>query len=429
MSQAAYAILVVALALSCYFAACAAGLRTFSRARLEDVLEQSGRSSRFEPFLARTSRLLLLTGSIRTGLNLVVLLVVLWLLEDAFERRLMAFVTAFAVSVALVSVFSVAIPSSIVRYHAEPLLARSMPLLNACLLAFGPLTRLLALLDPLVRRVVGGESNHSSADDRLAEEILSVVQDHEEQAPVAEEQKDMLEAVIELRSTAAGQIMTPRTEMKGIEAGATIADVKRTILDLGHSRIPVYRDSLDQIEGILYAKDMIRYLGNGAPWDIKAVLREAYLVPESKPVSELLAEFKARKVHMAIVLDEYGGTAGLVTIEDILEEIVGEIQDEYEAPEESPAIRKLDERTVEVEARVRVTELNDELDLELPEDEDYDTVGGFVIAELGHIPAHGETLDFANVRVTVIEAERTRVCRVRVELLAAEAAPGSADGA
>jgi CBS domain containing-hemolysin-like protein len=165
-------------------------------------------------------------------------------------------------------------------------------------------------------------------------------------------------------------------------------------------------------------KDLIPYVGqdSGQPFDLRSILREPYMVPESKPVHELLTEFKVSKVHMAIVLDEYGGTAGLVTIEDILEEIVGEIQDEYEPVDETPpGIERLDEQTVLVDARLRVDDLMDELDLELPEDRDYDTVGGFVLATLGHLPQAGEQFDFDGVRVTVTEAERTRVNRVRVE--------------
>ena len=431
MNDPAYWVATAALLLGCYFAACASALRTYSRTRLSELLEDRNQVERLDPFIASGAKLLLMTGTLRTILNLVVLLSILWIMGFGPVRAETASATppagsaqlwgqyllVFVLTGGLISIFGVAIPVSLARYQPEQLLARSMRVLQLTLILLTPLANVLYVFDPIVRRVFGGNDETSSADDRLAEEILSVVEDHEEEAAVDEDRKDMLEGVIELRSTAAGQIMTPRTDVKGIEANATLQGVKEVILDLGHSRIPVYRGNLDDIVGVLYAKDMIKYLDNGEPWSIQNVIREAYMVPESKPVNELLAEFKTRKVHIAVVLDEYGGTAGLVTIEDILEEIVGEIQDEYEPTAPNAAIQKIDDKIAEVDARVRINDLNDELDLELPEHEDYETVGGFVFSTLGHIPAVGENFEFENVRVTVAAAERTKVLRVRLEMV------------
>jgi CBS domain containing-hemolysin-like protein len=218
----------------------------------------------------------------------------------------------------------------------------------------------------------------------------------------------------------AGEIMTPRTEVQGIQTTASLPEVSAAILKDGHSRIPVYDETIDNIVGILFAKDLIPFVSSDKPFDLRAVLREPLLVPKTKSVRELLSEFKARKVHMAIVLDEYGGTAGLVTVEDIIEELVGEIQDEHEhtAPAE-PRIRWLDGRTAEVDARVDIDDLGDELGMPVPEDADYETVGGFVFSTLGHIPDVGEHFEVANLRFTVTGAQRNRVNRVRVERLAA----------
>jgi CBS domain containing-hemolysin-like protein len=225
----------------------------------------------------------------------------------------------------------------------------------------------------------------------------------------------MLEAVFEFPTTTVGEIMTPRTDVIGIEASADLDNVREMIQKHGHSRIPVYEENLDNIQGILYAKDLLRYVGTDLPFEMGEVLRHALMVPESKPLAALLADFKANKVHIAIVLDEYGGTAGLVTIEDIVEEVVGEIQDEYEPQDEKPEFRKLEDGSYEVEARMRVDDVNDELGLDWPEDEDYDTVGGFVFSTIGHVPEQGESFDFQDCRVTVIDVERTRVNQVRIE--------------
>ncbi|MEO0515453.1 MAG: transporter associated domain-containing protein, partial [Planctomycetota bacterium] len=223
----------------------------------------------------------------------------------------------------------------------------------------------------------------------------------------------------------------PSKPFASSNATRPLEQVKTAVLEYGHSRVPVFRENLDDIVGILYAKDLIELLhtpgtesDKAAEFDLESILRDSFLVPESKKVLELLHEFRATKVHMAVVLDEYGGTAGLITIEDILEEIVGEIQDEYEPEDETPEVIAIDETSAKVDARMHLDDLNDQLDLDLPEDEDYDTVGGFVFAELGHIPEAGETFEAHGIKVTVDEAERTKVIAVTVEKL--DAVPESA---
>ncbi len=294
MIHAAIWVLIIAVMLSCFFAACSSAMRTFSRARLVDILEERGRTDRLEPFLGNSAKLMLMAGTFRAGLNLIVLLSVLSLfeharwVEDPVYQLLLKYAVALALAAGLISVFGVAIPYSLARHHAERLLARSMPILEVCLQIFRPVANVLHVFDPIVRRVVGAEVTTGSADERLTEEILSVVEDHDTEDVVDEEQKEMLEGVIELRSTTAEQIMTPRTDIKGIEAPATLEQVKDAVLDLGYSRIPVYRENLDDIVGILYAKDLIQYLGNGRTFDLESLSREAYMVPESKPVGVLL---------------------------------------------------------------------------------------------------------------------------------------------
>jgi len=177
--------------------------------------------------------------------------------------------------------------------------------------------------------------------------------------------------------------------------------------------------------GVLYAKDLLGQVAQEQPGQLKALMRKPFFVPETKPLDDLLREFKARKVHMAVVLDEYGGTAGLVTIEDLLEEIVGEISDEYDRPEEA-LLHRVDEITIEVDGRLYVDELNDALELDLPEDEDYDTVAGMVFSELGYVPSVGEELTTHGAKFTVLEADDRKITRLRVQLAAAEDA-GRAD--
>ncbi len=402
----------------CYFAACNVALKTFSKARMLDLLEHKGHENWFELFDDRTAKLVLMTGVFRAAFNLIVLIAVF----DAFftryphpDHKWLVYALSFLVAGVLVSVFMVAIPTSWARYHPERLLVASHRLLYGLLWFFLPLVNLMHLMDPVIRRITGVLPNHSD-QEQISDQVMSVVEEHREEGRVDQSQRDMLEAVFELPSITAGEIMTPRTDVHGIEVHATLDEVKTSVLEGGHSRIPVYEESLDHLLGVLYAKDLIHFLGVDAKtFDLRKLLRDVQMVPESKPIKELLTEFKLRKVHMAIVIDEYGGTAGLVTIEDILEEIVGDIQDEYEPEELEQEIRRLDDNTFEVDARVYVDDLNDKLGVSLPEDEDYDTLGGFVISTLGNIPSAGDHFEFENLKLTVTAAERTKVSRVKIE--------------
>ena len=225
----------------------------------------------------------------------------------------------------------------------------------------------------------------------------------------------MIESVIDLRDTPVEAIMTPRTDTIAADKNITLSELKELIAESGHSRIPVYEETIDTVLGVLYAKDLLR-LDPDQPFEAAKVMRSALFIPETKLLRDLLHQFQEQKVHIAVVLDEYGGTAGLITIEDILEELVGEIVDEYES-EEPVAIRRIDENTVEVDARMRIEDLNDELRLALPEDQDYETIGGFVFSTLGKIPQVGEGCEHENVGIQVIGAEPRRITRLRLQIV------------
>jgi len=409
---------MIAALLGCYFSACTIALKTYSRSRLSELLDVAGRTNDLQRLIDRDEPMQLVTTTIRTSLNFVVLLSSLYFFEVHYISWNIGwrYTAGFAMAGAVVSVFTVAIPISWARYRAEKLLAGALPVLNMCVTLFLPVAKVLHAFDPIVRRISGADMEQPDSEDAVSDEVMSVVEDHETSGKVDRIQKEMIEAVFEFPSLTAEEIMTPRTDIKGIDVTSSIQDVKKHVDENGHSRIPVYEDNLDHIIGILYAKDLIQFLDNTAmaKFDLRQIMRQAMMVPETKSVQELLAEFRSRQVHIAILLDEYGGTAGLISIEDILEELVGEIQDEYEPTKEEPTITRVNETTLDVEGRVHVDDLNDQLDVGLPEDEDYDTVAGFVVATLGRIPDEGETFEFENLRLTITDADRTKVNRVRV---------------
>ena len=196
-----------------------------------------------------------------------------------------------------------------------------------------------------------------------------------------------------------------------------------SVIESGHTRVPVYDKTRDDIVGILYSKDLLPELAKGPDEPrrpLAELLRKPLFVPETKPVDDLLQWFQKSRTHIAVVLDEYGGVSGLVTIEDVLEEIVGEIDDEYDQESEDE-IRKIDDDTCEALGRAHVDEINEAMGFDLPENEDFDTIGGFVFAEFGRVPAVGESITWQDaVRVTVLEASRRRVNRVRLERIRKE---------
>jgi CBS domain containing-hemolysin-like protein len=222
----------------------------------------------------------------------------------------------------------------------------------------------------------------------------------------------MIRSIFEFGDTVAREIMVPRIDVEAADQEKTIAEAVDLAVQAGHSRIPIYQDTIDRITGIFYVKDSLRFLREGR-LDIKVreVMRSAYFVPETKKVDELLHEMQARRVHLAVVVDEYGGTAGLVTIEDILEEIVGEIQDEYDV--EEVQIQRVSENEVIVDALMTLDDINDQLSMTL-EAEDVDTLGGYVYAKLGRVPEKGDQITSDGAVLIVDEIEGNRINRVRI---------------
>jgi len=276
-------------------------------------------------------------------------------------------------------------------------------------------------VDWIVRRLSGvpesvngnGEVSAEQLEDAVKAEILQVASDGQAEGVMDAAEMEMIESVIEFSDQQAGEIMTPRTDIVALPVEADAEQVLRTFIEAGHTRIPVYDGDIDHIVGILHAKDLLRR--EAEPFDLRRIMRKPFFIPETKRLDELLREFKARKQHMAIVLDEYGGTAGLVTVEDLIEEIVGDISDEYDRPE-SALMKRLDDHTVEVDGRMYIDDLNDALGLNIPEEEDFDTVAGFVSSELGTIPKVGESLTAYGATFTVLAADDRKVTRLRVEL-------------
>jgi CBS domain containing-hemolysin-like protein len=266
----------------------------------------------------------------------------------------------------------------------------------------------------VLMRVVGLRQNPASSR-QIVEGLREVIEDAEISGDLDETEREIIGNVMEFRDVNVSAVMTPRTEIQGAEIGDGTLAAARDVALSGHSRIPIYDGSLDTIVGVVTARDLLHVAAEQglAEAGLRSILRPAHFVPETKRLSELLAEFKREKIKLAIVLDEYGGTAGLVTLGDIIGEIVGSIQDEFD--EEGPLpVRRLHNGTAEVDAGLRVSEVNQELSTEIPEGDDYETLAGFVLSELGHFPKRGEKFVAGGVEYAVLDASERRVHKVSI---------------
>ena len=275
----------------------------------------------------------------------------------------------------------------------------------------------IALLTGTTRAIAGlFGANVTNEAQISAEELRLIVERGGEQGVLEAEEEQMINAVIELGERRLHEVMVPRIAITGLPASATLEEAIDKVVDEGHSRIPIYEESVDEVVGILYAKDLLPFLKatSGPRPALRTLLRPPVFVPESMTIDDLLHEFQRRKVHIAIVLDEYGGTAGLVTIEDLLEEIVGEIQDEYDT--EEPMVVRLSESEARVDGRADIDDLVElfDIDLGLEDDDEYDTVGGLIYHRIGGVPSPGDQVDVDGLHLTVESTDGRRVGKVLV---------------
>ncbi|MFQ5863696.1 MAG: hemolysin family protein [bacterium] len=250
--------------------------------------------------------------------------------------------------------------------------------------------------------------------------IIALVKDSEDIGNLEDTERAMIHSIFEFGETEVHEIMVPRTDMVCVEECTSLKALTRLIKQKGHSRIPLYREDVDNILGIIHAKDLLPYIINegSKQLDLRALARPAYFVPETKKLQNLLKEFQREKSHMAIVVDEYGGTAGLVTLEDVIEEIVGDIQDEYD--QEPPLYRELDENSFIVDAKIDLHELNEELKIDLPTEGEYESLGGFILSLTGYVPEEKEIVEYGNYTFTVEKIIRNRIVRVRLSITTPE---------
>jgi len=400
-----------------FFSVNAAALRIFSLAKLQDAFKAANRENLTDNLVENAEKLILTCSLYRLIANCCILLLLLDIFAATHQGgpQLSDYLLTFIIATAIFSIFSLAIPHAWAKYAGEKILSRTYKMLMLSATIAWPVLYVFQLYDGFVRRLAGvAQISPQEQQEEKQEEFLTDLEQHRMEGVVDKEEQEMIESVLELDETSADEIMTPRTDITAVEVNSDLQTVLDTIITAGHTRVPVYEENIDKIIGLIYAKDLLTDIGKEpSDFKLRSKMRDAYFVPETKPLRTLLHEFQSRKLHIAVVLDEYGGTAGVVTLEDIIEELVGEITDEYEETPPEP-IKEIDQNTIEADARTYVDDLNDQFDLDLPEDEDYDTIGGFVFSHLGYIPKTGETFDYDNLKFTIASAEARRIKRIKI---------------
>ena len=421
-ADALFWIAVVAALAASLASLAARSLREFSRRELEELAERRQWQDRFGDILHHHDRVALSAEILMAGVvALAVACSAIWCWEELLLRSaevpwvgLAAMLVALALALVALIVW---LPWALARLAAARFLLFTWPLWRLAARALYPLIWCARAFDVVLHRITG-RRNSVPDEETIEEEILTIVNEGQREGLIQEDAREMIEGVMELDDAVVSHIMTPRTDIYMVQVNMPWDAVVDAMIESGHTRVPVYDKTRDDVVGILYSKDLLPELAKGPDEPrrpLAALLRKPQFVPETKAVDDLLQWFLKSRTHIAVVLDEYGGVSGLVTIEDVLEEIVGEIDDEYDQQTEEE-IRKIDDDVCEALGRAHIDEINERMDFDLPEDEDFDTIGGFVFAEFGRVPSVGESITWQDVlRVTVLEASRRRVTRVRLE--------------
>jgi len=328
----------------------------------------------------------------------------------AFPELVMLLINVVVITLVILF-FSEIIPKITAIKQANQLVSRLVFPLTFFYYLFMPLTELLSLVTLGLSSLMGLSKEKLALSDQ---ELRTLVDVGEEKGALEKDEKEMIHSILEMSDTVTREIMVPRTDMIGVDKSASLIQVLNLVKDKIHSRIPVYDDSIDNIVGILFLKDLLPFIRkrDQDQFDLGKLAHAPYYVPEQKKINELLREFQKERIHMAIVVDEYGGTSGLVTLEDVIEEIVGEIQDEYDS--ETPLFEKIDNNSFSVDASMQLDELNEELGVYLPTEEGVDTLAGFLLGQFGSVPKAKEKLDYNGFEFIIVKATKKRIERVKI---------------
>ncbi len=404
-------IIAVSLVLAALAASAETSLTSISRVRLRTLVEQKVPQAIVVERLHRDPNAYLSTILIFNTVAIIMASSAATLLAiRLYQDRVPEWLVSLVLSLAVLVLCEIT-PKTISLQRAERVALRMARLVSGATWVMRPVVFILTAITRLILRMLGGKTQ-VRGPFVTEEELKMLVSVGEEEGVLEEEEREMIHGIFEMGDMRVRELMVPRTDLVAIEVNEPVEKAVDLVTKHGHTRIPVYDGNLDHIVGVLYAKDLLRAVVRGEQKTLREIARKPYFTPESNKVQDVLRDLRKNRVHMAIVVDEYGGTAGAVTIEDILEEIVGPIQDEYDIGEEDE-IQFISPNEVVLDGRVSVDDVNELLKLEIAAD-DYDTIGGYVLNQLGAAPKVGATLKLGTGELRVEAVQGTRIKKVRI---------------
>jgi putative hemolysin len=408
------ALVIVAGAVLTFLSSLRAAYRNFSASTLEELARRTGRQARLSHYWAGLDREAWVVELLwLTNLGALFILLFLATVGSSLSGGLKAWAELFLL-LAAAAAAGVAIPSAVAEPQAERIVLATLPVLHPLCLWLSPVYGLWQLLRKYSGQLAGAPSEETPAST-IAEEIISAALEGERAGALRQEQKEMIEGVIAFHNVPVRKVMTPRMDIVFMHADITLADAERIAAEAGFSRYPVFERSRDEVLGVLHVRDLVGVVcAPSSQPTVRDLMRAPYFTPETTTVGALLRHMRRDRVHLAVVLDEFGGTAGLVTLRDVLEEILGEIEDEFDQ-EEARLLFRLAPGQAVLSGRLRIEEVNEEVGTDLPQDMGFETVGGLVLHMLGHVPRRGDTVTWGAVRLTVLRASERRATWLRLE--------------
>lgn len=406
-----WVILVICLVLSAFFSAAETALTSVPETYIKKIIDdKQGFIKPFILWLEKPNRILTAIIIASNIVNTLVAVVATIYAQKVFDDHVITIATTM-VTFALI-IFGEITPKTFARHNARTIVRAIVYVLYPLYYVLFPAVWLLTHFAVFLVHSLGG-STKRMGPVATEEDIAYLIRLSHEEGVFKQEQGRMLQSVISFRDSVAREIMIPRTNLSSLPIEAGLGHIVKAVSEKGFTRWPVYRENIDHVVGIFYVKDFINFqLAGGQDFQLKEHLRKAIFIPESMKLDSVLREFQRQKVHLAIVVDEYGGTAGIVSLEDILEEIVGEIHDEYD--QEEPLVRKVDDNHFIADGRVSISDLEKYSGIDLPDDEAYESLGGFLVAQWGKIPAKNAVFHFEHWEFRTIEVEEKRIVKVEI---------------
>ena len=413
--------LILLLFLSAFFSGTEIAFMELNKFRIKNLVDKNPKTKKLLFWLKNPHKVLTVIAICNNFVNIAASAIATSIAITIATKHGMANSVGVGISVGimtfLILVFGEITPKNFAKNNYETLALFAITPIKILTKILMPVAKTLLFITKIIIRMFGGQIEKEPSI-LTGEEIKSLISVGEEEGAIEEEEKEMINSIFEFGDTIVREVMVPRTDIQSIDANENISEVIKTIVETHHSRIPIYEENIDNIIGILYVKDLVsrwEAYKQGENIVLKDLIRTPYFVPETNKAKDLFAQFKKKKNHMAIVVDEYGGTAGLVTIEDVIEEILGEIEDEYDR--EDDQFQPLGNGITLIDGRTNIDTVNEELDIQIPQGDDYDSIAGFIVNILGRVPKTSEIVNYKNLKIVIAEADPRHISKIKIARL------------